>query len=492
MTRRDFLGFAGTAAVTAGCASARKRSPNVVFILADDLGWRDTTLYGSDYYETPNIDALAQRGMMFTQAYAASPICSPTRASILTGLYPARIGITTPSCHLPQERFESMLTDKAPKTHPALQAVSATRLKQEYYTLAEAFKGAGYATAHFGKWHLGHEPYDPLHQGFDIDIPHTPGPGPSGGYLGPWAFWEGEGAEGEHIEDRMSMEAAKFMRENRDRPFFLNYWAFSVHAPIQGKPELVEKYRDKANPASGQRNPINGAMVESLDDAVGVLVATIDELGIADDTVIVFFSDNGGMVHLIADGVVVTSNAPLRSGKSSIYEGGVREPLIVVWPGEAEPDSKSDAVVQSVDFYPTLLEMAGLTATVDQQFDGVSIVPALRGQPLEREAIFCHHPHYTPATAHRPSTSVRQGDWKLIRFYYDGPAQTDRYELYNLRDDIGETRDLAGENVAKVDELRRLIDGFLADTDAVIPAPNPQYEDGLDPFPDGPVSKIVG
>ncbi len=493
ITRRNFLrsaSLAGAAAVT-GCGGGRKRPPNVVFVLADDLGWRDTTLYGSSYYETPSIDALASRGMMFTQAYAASPICSPTRASILSGLYPARIGITTPSCHLPEERFESTLAAKAPKTHPALQAVSATRLKQEYYTLAEAFKDAGYATGHFGKWRLGHEPYDALHQGFDIDVPHTPAPGPSGGYLGPWSFWPDEGALGEHIEDRMSAEAAKFMLENRDQPFFLNYWRFSVHAPIQGKPELVAKYRRKADPNSEQRNPINGAMVESLDDAVGALLGTIDELGIADDTIIVFFSDNGGMVHLVADGVVVTSNAPLRSGKSSIYEGGVREPLIVAWPGVTAPASKSEAIVQSVDFYPTLLEMTGVAPRADQRFDGVSIVPALLGEPLDREAIFCHHPHYTPATAHRPSTSVRKGDWKLIRFYCDSPAQKDRFELYNLREDIGETRDLAAENPAKVDELSKLIDGFLADTDAVIPAPNPNYEQGLDPFPDGPVSRVL-
>ena len=292
-------------------AQENSRPPNVVFILADDLGWMDTSLYGSKFYETPHIDALAERGMMFTNAYAAAAICSPTRASILTGLHPARIGMTTPSGHVEAVVLEKRLRPRARENQPALSAESVTRLKLEYFTLAEALNAAGYETAHFGKWHLGREPYDPYQQGFGIDLPHTPGPGPSGGYLGPWRFWPGEGRDGEHIEDRMAAEAARFMRDKRDRPFFLNYWCFSVHAPVQGKPELVEKYRSKADPDSPQRNPINGAMVESLDDAVGTLIGTIDDLGIADNTIIVFFSDNGGMVHRFDGGVVVTSNAPL-------------------------------------------------------------------------------------------------------------------------------------------------------------------------------------
>ena len=459
--------------------------PNVVFILADDLGWRDTGVYGSEFFETPNIDSLARRGMMFTNAYAAAPICSPTRASILTGLHPARLGITTASGHLARAVLEKRLRESGPENQPALAAESVTRLRLEHFTLAEAFNAAGYRTAHFGKWHLGREPYDPYQQGFDIDLPHTPGPGPSGGYLGPWNFWRGMGRVGEHIEDRMASEASEFMRQNRDQPFFLNYWCFSVHAPIQGKPHLVEKYRAKADPRSEQRNPVSGAMVESLDDAVGTLVSTIDDLGIADRTIIIFFSDNGGMVHRFTDGAAVTSNAPLRSGKSSIYEGGVREPLIAVWPGVTVAGSVSDEIVQSVDFYPTLLEMTGLSSRSGQVFDGVSIVPALRGESLAREAIFTHSPSYTAATLHRPSTSVRKDEWKLIRYYCDGPDQTDRYELYNLKDDIGETRDLARREPAKVVELRTLIEHFVARTEAVIPVPNPRYKKGLDPFPDG-------
>ncbi len=488
---QEFLAIGGIAAalaVSIACTEAGRpnRRPNVVFILADDLGWRDTGLYGSEFFETPHIDSLGERGMMFTNAYAAAAICSPTRASIMTGLHPARLGIVTASGHLQREVLEKGLRERGRENQPALAADSVTRLKLDYFTLAEAFSAAGYATGHFGKWHLGPEPYDPYAQGFDVDLPHMSGPGPSGGYLGPWRFWPDMGKEGEHIEDRMAIEASQFMREHKDQPFFLNYWCFSVHAPIQGKPELVEKYRSKADPDYPQRNPIYGAMVESLDDAVGSLLATIDELGIAENTIIVFFSDNGGMVHRFNDGVPVTSNTPLRSGKSSIYEGGIREPLIVVWPGRVEPGSQSEEVVQSVDFFPSLLDMTGVASSPDQSFDGVSMVPALLGGTLDREAIFTYIPNYTAATIQRPSAAVRSGDWKLIRFFCDAPGQVDRYELYNLGNDIGEASDLAASNPDMVAQLDRLLGAFLENTEAVMPRPNPEYRSGLDPFPDGP------
>lgn len=491
---RLFLVVAVILTLACGCATETEQAgpPNVIFILADDLGWTDTGVYGSQFYETPHIDALAQRGMTFTNAYAAAAICSPTRASIVTGLHPARIGITTAAGHLEREVLEKGLRPRAPPNQPALMADSLTRLRLDYFTLAEALGAAGYRTAHFGKWHLGREPFDPLNQGFEIDLPQTHGPGPSGGYLGPWNFWPGAGSEGEHIEDRMATEAAEFIRQNSEQPFFLNYWCFSVHAPIQGKPDLVGKYRAKADPEMAQRNPIMGAMVESLDDAVGSLLSVVDEVGIADETIIVFFSDNGGMVHRLNAGVPVTSNEPLRSGKSSIYEGGVREPLIIAWPPMVSPGSKTDEIVQSIDFYPTLLELTGVPAREGQSFDGVSIVPALKGEALEREAIFVHSPQYSAATLHRPSTSVRRGDWKLIRFYCDGPGQQDRHELYNLAEDIGETIDLAGQQASIVSELSALIDRFLADTEAVVPQPNPRYRPGADPFPNGPALRDDG
>lgn len=491
MNRRRFLQSAALGSASAPPYAARPPAPprpNIVFILADDLGWSDTSLYGSRFYETPHLEALAARGVKFNHAYAASPLCSPTRASLLTGLHPARIGITLPECHAKEEILQSSVNQSGPSNQPAQEVQTATRLKLEYQTLAETLKSNGYATGHFGKWHLGMEPFDALHQGFDVDLPHSPVPGPSGGYLGPWRFWPGKGAKGEHIEDRMAQEASAFMRAHKDQPFFLNYWCFSVHAPIQGKPDLVEKYRRKADPASAQRNPINGAMVQSMDEAVGALMKTIGELGIADRTIVVFFSDNGGMVHLTAGGTVVTSNAPLRSGKSSVYEGGVREPLVVVWPGVAKPGSTSDEVVQSVDFFPTLLEMAAIRPAPGQRFDGASIVPALKGKRLKRDAVFCHFPHYIDATAQKPATSVRQGDWKLIRFYCDGPGQTDRFELYNLADDIGERNDLAPKMPKRVSALNRRIDRFLRGTGAMIPGPNPAYKAGTVPFPNGPVT----
>jgi arylsulfatase A-like enzyme len=460
------------------------KRPNIAFILADDLGWRDTSLYGSTFYETPNIERLAKRGMMFTQAYAANPLCSPTRASIMTGLWPARIGITAPVCHLKEEKFEETVREKAPPSQKVLVCDSATRLKLEYYTLAEALKDAGYRTGHFGKWHLGHEPYDPFHQGFDVDVPHWPGPGPAGSYVAPWKFparMSFTGKPGEHIEDRMASEAVKFIRENKDRPFFLNYWCFSVHAPHDAKKELIEKYRAKADPRNPQRHPVYGAMVESMDDAVGRLLTALDELGLADNTIIVFFSDNGGVhwpSNQVYPDIPVTSNAPLRGGKATIYEGGTREPCLVVWPGRVEPGSKSDAIIQTIDFYPTILEMTGLKPKDGQKYDGISIVPALMQKPLGRNAIFCFFPHNPAVAEHGPAVYVRKADWKLIRFFHDGPSFAHRYELYHLRDDIGEANSLADRMPDKVKELDALIERFLKDTNAVLPKPNPAYRPG--------------
>jgi arylsulfatase A-like enzyme len=481
--------FLGTAllALPAGPAPAADapRRPNIVFILADDLGWRDTTPYGSTFHVTPNLERLARRGMLFTNAYAANPLCSPTRASILTGLYPARLGITAPVCHLPDERLRATLAAKARPDQKALQQVSATRLTTDHATLAKALKAAGYATGHFGKWHLGPEPFDALHQGFDVDVPHYPGPGPAGSYVAPWKFpakLHFTGAPGEHIEDRMAQEAVKFLRANKDRPFFLNYWAFSVHGPWGAKKELIEKYRAKADPNAPQRNPVYAAMVHSLDDAVGTLLDTLDELKLADNTIVVFFSDNGG-IHWLDDRMrqnfhfdcPPTSNAPLRGGKATLYEGGTREPCIVVWPGQVKPGSKSDAFLSSVDFYPTLLETVGLRPDERQLLDGVSQVPALRGAGAPRDTVYCFFPHYTPATGNRPGTWVRRGDWKLIRYHHDADDQADRFELYNLKDDLGETTNRAAQMPDKVRELNALIERHLRDTHALVPTANPAY-----------------
>lgn len=266
-------------AVAADQPSVAQKS-NVVFILADDLGWSDTTLFGTTrFYRTPNIQRLAARGMTFSKAYSSSPLCSPTRASILTGLSPARIGITSPTCHLPRVALQATVGTKAPQNKKAILPNSATRFDTKYYTLAEALKDKGYATGHFGKWHLGAPPYSPLEHGFDVDIPHWPGPGPAGSYVAPWKFPDFDPqTPDQHLEDRMAKEAVAFMEQHRSEPFFLNYWMFSVHAPFDAKKQLVDDYRKRIDPKDAQRSPTYAAMIESMDDAIGTLVDTLDRL----------------------------------------------------------------------------------------------------------------------------------------------------------------------------------------------------------------------
>lgn len=493
------LSAAGMLRAAEPAASALPASrPNVIFILADDLGAHDVGCFGSTFHETPNIDRLATRGVRFTQAYAANPLCSPTRSSILTGQYPARIGITAPVCHLPQVQLEKKLVAGKQPATKVLVADSLTRLKPEYFTLAEAFKEAGYATAHFGKWHLGwnrkehpEDRYEPKDQGFDFDFPHTPSaPGPGGGYLAPWKFIKDPnitGAPGEHIEDRMSAEAAKYIREHKDQPFYVNYWAYSVHSPWNARKDYIEHFQPKADEKDPQHNPLYAAMVKSLDDGVGRLLAAVDEAGIADRTIIVFFSDNGGWAYPPKatdpegfENMPATSNLPLRSGKASIYEGGTREPCIVVWPGKTRPGTTSDALLQSVDWYPTLLMMCGLKPHADVKLDGLDQTPALLGKEPVRDRLFCHFPHGSEKQAENipgflPSTYVRKGDWKLIRFFADNQDGSDRFELYDLKDDLGETKNLAAERPQVVRELNELLTAFLRDTGAVIPLRNPAY-----------------
>jgi arylsulfatase A-like enzyme len=453
--------------------------PNVVFILADDLGWSDTTLYGhTDFYRTPNIERLAKRGMTFTRAYAASPLCSPTRSSILTGLNPARTGITAPNCHLPQVVLEAAAGKTAGPGMKAVGPTVVTRLDTKYRTLAETLKDAGYATGHFGKWHLGPEPYSPLQHGFDVDVPHWPGPGPAGSFVAPWKFPDFDPATpDEHIEDRMAREAVAFMEKHRDEPFFLNYWMFSVHAPFDAKQALIDDYRGRVHPADAQRSPTYAAMVESMDDAVGTLIDTLDRLGLSEKTLVVFTSDNGGNMYNEIDGTTPTSNRPLRGGKATMFEGGIRVPWIVRWPGITGEGARNDSLVQTCDFYPTLLEILDLPAAAGQKFDGVSIVPALKGQPFARESIFTYFPHNPPVPDWiPPSVSVHSGDWKLIRIFHGGDNGAHRWKLYNLREDIGESHDLASEQPERVRELDARISAFLTDTKAVVPVPNPNFK----------------
>jgi arylsulfatase A-like enzyme len=460
-------------------AHSAERPPNVVFILADDLGWADTTLNGhTRFYRTPNLERLAARGMTFSNAYSASPLCSPTRAAILTGLSPARVGITAPECHVPQVVMKSASTPIGPPHKKSTVPVSASRLDIAHQTLAENLKQAGYATGHFGKWHLGPEPFSPLQHGFDIDIPHFNGPGPAGGFIAPWGYKDFEpdpNIPDQHIEDRMALEAVEWMEQNKDHPFFLNYWMFSVHAPFDAKADLIRKYEGKVDPKDAQRCPTYAAMVESMDDAVGTLLDALDRLGLAENTIIIFTSDNGGNMYDRVDGESPTSNRPLRGGKATIFEGGTRVPCVIAWPGKTKPGSRSDAIIQSEDFHPTLVKTLGIET--DQPFDGIDIAPALAGRPLERDAVFQYFPHDPPVVPDwlPPSVAVRSGDWKLIRVFHYGENGGHLHHLYDLSEDIGETRDLAAKQPERVRALDAKIEAFLKDTGAALPLPNPKF-----------------
>lgn len=462
---------------------------NVIFILADDLGWSDCTLLGNTkLYETPNLERLAKRGMTFSNAHSASPLCSPTRASILTGQTPARTGITAPNCHVPEVKLKPSVAEKAPVGDKSIQCVSATRLSTELPTLGKMLKAQGYATAHFGKWHLGSEPYSPFEQGFDVDIPHTAGPGPAGSFVAPWKFPKfKENAPKEHIEDRMTEEAIKWMRSvDKNQPFYMNYWQFSVHAPFDAKAELIDYYRPKIDTTQAQHSSTYAAMVHSMDDAVGKLLDEIDRLGIADRTIIVFISDNGGNMYdnikeITKDGkkytTAPTSNAPLRGGKATMFEGGIRVPCVVVMPKVTTPEKRSDALIQTTDFYPTLLNHLGIKLPQNHVLDGVDITPALKGEAFARKPMFTYFPHAPKVPDWLPAAvAVTDGDWKLIRQFYQGDNGKHGYMLYNLRKDLGEKENLADKNRKKVKEMDTLIENYLSETKAVIPAPNPAFD----------------
>lgn len=463
-TRRQFLtslAAGGAAYALAGCGARPK--PNFVFILADDLGWRDLSCYGSDFYETPNIDRLAAEGMRFTDAYAACPVCSPTRASILTGKYPARLHLTDwiAGFNYPDRKL--------------LPPEWTMYLDTGEITIAEALGAADYVSASVGKWHLGGEDYWPEKQGFAVNIAGTHAGSPPT-YFSPYRGANGNGIatlaagpEGEYLTDRLTDEALAWMEDNRDRPFFLYLSHFAVHIPIEAKEAIAAAYRAKADDASLQHNPEYAAMIASVDQSVGRVTDKLHELGIEDNTVVVFFSDNGGLMGN-ARYPHVTSNDPLRAGKGTAYEGGVREPLIVRWPEVTEPGSVCNEVVTSVDFYPTLLDIAGVAGADGRTPDGVSLTPLLRGgDTLGREAVYWHYPHYHNQGA-TPFGAVRRGDYRLIEFYEDG-----RTELYNLAEDIGETRDLSASMPGLTRELRDMLHRWREEVGAQMPRPNPDY-----------------
>ena len=455
----------------------RDRPMNVVVFLVDDMGWADWTGGGSTYYETPNLDRLAKSGMTFSDAYAACPVCSPSRAALLTGRYPQRYGITdyingtgNNGPNQPQNWKRDTLLLPAPYDD---------KLPLEEKTLAEYLKDAGYSTFFAGKWHLGPEGYWPQNQGFDVNIGGWDQGGPYRGkqYFSPYDNPQMEnGPDGEHMPDRLSTETSDFIKAHKDEPFLTYLSFYSVHTPLMAPDELVEKYRDKRQEmrltAEGefgdklengrkvrvkQRHAVYAGMIESMDKAVGKVLDTLEAEGLADNTIVIFTSDNGGLST--SEGSP-TSNEPMRTGKGWMYEGGVRVPMIVRLPGVTEAGSQSDTVVSGIDVVPTVMGALGMKDKLVDEIDGVDIGPALAGEDLDRGPVFWQYPHYGNQGG-APGASVRDGDWKLV-YWYEG----DRYELYNLADDVSETNDQTLSESAVFDRLKNELDTWLKNVKA--------------------------
>ena len=437
------------------------RQPNVVFMLIDDMGWTDLSCYGSKYYETPAIDQLAKDGVRFTQAHSACTVCSPTRSAIMTGKYPARTHIT--------DWIAGHVRPFAKLKIPDWRM----NLPLEEETIAKRFKSAGYATASMGKWHLGGPEFWPEHQGFDVNIAGMDiGSPPS--YFSPYKIKTlPDGPPGEFLPERLTAEAAKFMEANKDKPFFIYLPHYAVHTPINAKKEVVEKYQAK-RAVGGHSNPVYAGLVESVDDSVKVLRAKLEELGLTNDTIFVFTSDNGGLSQMVGPrgwSRGPSDNSPARLGKGSAFEGGTHIPLIVAWPGQIKAGATCDEPVISCDHYPTLLQLAGISDATGHQADGQSMAPLLtQSGDFKRDAIYWHYPHYHPGSA-TPYSAIMQGEWKLIEFFEDMHT-----ELYNLRRDPGESNNVAGENAERTAAMTAKLHAWRESVGAQVPTPNPAYD----------------
>ncbi|MBM3759004.1 MAG: sulfatase [Acidobacteria bacterium] len=457
MTRRSFL-----SSLPAACAAAqRKRRPNIVVILIDDYGWRDTGFNGSKFHETPNIDRLAREGMVFTNGYSASAVCSPTRAAIMTGKAPARLHLTS---HLQgaSNRFHHT---------KVIQPSARLALPLDEVTIAELLRGQGYRTACVGKWHLGTQGFLPSDQGFDVSLAGDEAGSTNSFFYPDWRKKINLDAKpGDYLTDRLTTLAADFIRENKAREFFLYLPHFAVHTPIEGKPDKVKKYDAKSNPNDPQNFGEYAAMIESVDESVGQIMKTLEETGVADNTLILFSADNGGVTSREWKNRPVTSNLPLRSGKGHLYEGGIRVPTVVRWPGVVKPGSTCSDPVVSYDYAPTIADAAGIPTQKLPAMDGRSFTSLLRGRAGKVRDLFWHYPHYSPQKG-RPAAAIRNGDDKLILFFEDNHA-----ELYNLKADIGETTDLAQSQPAKAAAMRKRLEAWLKETNAQIPAQNPNYD----------------
>jgi len=472
----------------------KEQKPNIIFLLVDDLGWKDLGCYGSSFHETPHIDRLAGKSMRFTSAYATCPVCSPTRASIMTGKYPARTGITD---WIPgrQAHAGPQPCDKLVPRDFDLD------MDLEEVTLAEALKQAGYRTFFAGKWHMGMDSiYWPENQGFDINKGGWSVGSPRGGYFSPYENPRLEsGPEGEHLTDRLTAESIRFLEEHLEehgeKPFFLYLSFYAVHTPLQGKPGLIAKYENKLEetgldtamvettdrewirhaPPRGrfvvrirQGHPVYASMIETLDSNIGKLTATLEDLGLMENTMILFMSDNGGLAT--SEGSP-TSNLPLRAGKGWLYEGGIREPMFIRWPGSGSEGKVCEVPVTSTDFYPTILEMAGLELRPGQHMDGISLAPLLRGEALpETRPLFWHYPHYSNQGG-KPGAVVRLGDFKLIEFF-----ENNTVELYDLSLDPGEENDLSAAIPGKAGEMLEMLHRWQEEVGAEGMDPNPDYD----------------
>ena len=447
---------------------ALARLPNFVVILVDDLGWADLSGYGSRYHRTPNLDRLAAEGVRFTDAYSACTVCSPTRAALLTGRYPARLRVTDWIAGHPRPKAKLLPPDWS------------LRLPEGTPTIASLLRPAGYATAHVGKWHLGGTNSRPQDFGFDINKggDHR---GQPPRFFSPYGLPElADGPEGEYLTDREADEAIRFIRENRQRPFFLHLAHYAVHQPIAAKDDAVAEAAGRRDPSDSQRNAIYAAMVGHVDEAVGRIRAELAALGIDGDTVIMFTSENGGLV--LGGERAPTSNWPLRSGKGDVYEGGTRVPLIVHAPGSSRRGRVDSTPVHTVDILPTLLELAGINRTPDAVLDGVSLLPLLQGRPIQARPLYWHYPHYHPGGA-TPYGAVRDGDFKLIEFYESG-----RLELYHLASDPGERVNVANALPERANQLAAQLAAWRQSVGAQMPVPNPAHVPApIRPGPDGSV-----
>jgi arylsulfatase A len=469
MNRRAFLKLA---AVSAGLLRTRlmlaapAAPPNVLLVVIDDLGWRDFGCYGNRWIDTPNFNRFAAESMRFTTAYANAPVCSPSRAALMTGQYPARL------------RFTGHITAIGRHRHPANSRIVPPEdrmfLRHEEISLAEMVAPAGYATAHIGKWHLGHEGYWPKDQGFDVNIggwTHGSPPGYWHPYENPEKEWNSSiptldgGEPGEYLTDRLANETIAFIEAHRDGPFFVHLSHYAVHTPLEAPEHLVAKYRERLSAVEDASiDPVYAAMVERVDANFGRVMDTLERLELKENTVVIVFSDNGGLLSS-------TDNRPLRLGKGCLYEGGIRVPLMIRWPGHIEPDTVCREPVMGADLYPTIAGIVGEKAVPGTVIDGVDLAPLLEGKSsLGRDVLYWYYPHYSPQEQ-QPAAAIRKGDYKLIEFY-DPPG----IELYNLEQDLSETKNLAPEMPKKATELLEQLHLWLESVDAQLHTPNPDYQ----------------